>query len=86
MVCAPVTEQVAKKFFIVYNKLYKIAEIILQSTAKSPKYLRKTYLPTTNFEANFIAFLAISLIVLHKANLLSSMSFSLSCILPKKKQ
>lgn len=66
-----------------YNKPYKIAEIILQSKTKSPKYLRRTYLPTTNFEANFKAFLAISLIVLHQAKLPSSMSFSLSCILQK---
>lgn len=29
VVPAPITEQVAKKIFIVYNKLYKVAEIML---------------------------------------------------------
>ena len=36
-------EKVALKKSIVYDKSYKMAEVIFQSTTKSPKYLKRTY-------------------------------------------
>lgn len=54
--------------------------ITITEIQQNHQVLEKEHI-STNSEANFITFLAISLIVLHKAKLPSSVSFSLCCIL-----